>query len=128
MDNEKEGMAFFVDQSGWNPDLLSVGISHTLSKIFFLISYENMDGNEKLSGCVGKSGVLLLLSLFVARILLKNSIVNRIVKKGLLILRICHKGSKSGWGRCVQIVFLHSASTNEKAIFVHIAFCDHEWV
>ena len=29
--------------------------------------------------------VLLLLSLFVARILLKNSIVNRIVKKGLLI-------------------------------------------
>ena len=58
MDNEKEGMAFFVDQSGWNPDLLSVGISHTLSKIFFLISYENMDGNEKLSGCVGKSGIL----------------------------------------------------------------------
>ena len=72
--------------------------------------------------------VLLLLSLFVARILLKNSIVNSIVKKGLLILRICHKGGKSGWGRCGQIVFLHSASTNEKAIFVHIAFCDHEWV
>ena len=24
----------------------------------FLISYENMDGNEKLSGCVGKSGIL----------------------------------------------------------------------
>lgn len=48
MNNEKEGMVFFVDQSGWNPALLSVGISHTFSKIFFLISYGNMDGNEKL--------------------------------------------------------------------------------
>ena len=145
MDNEKEGMAFFVDQSGWNPDLLSVGISHTLSKSFFSSATRTWMGMKNYRDVLGNQAfwmamkntcfflvvsilVLLLLSLFVARILLKNSIVNRIVKKGLLILRICHKGSKSGWGRCGQIVFLHSASTNEKAIFVHIAFCDHEWV
>ena len=58
MDNEKVGIVFFVDQSGWNPDLLSVGISQIFSKIFFHISYGNMDGNEKLSGCVGESGIL----------------------------------------------------------------------